>query len=69
MLRRGEPRTIIDGKEYSRDKITVRDLICMLENICEKGLADQEVFIAPEGTPCKIHKISILEGAFPIVID
>ena len=68
-MRTGEPRTIIDGNEYGKGKITVRDLICMLENICEKGLVDKEVFIAPEGTPCKIHRVSILQGAYPIVID
>lgn len=68
-MRPGEPRTIIDGREFSENKITVRDLICMLESVCEKGLADREVFIAPEGTPCKIHRVSILQGAFPIVID
>lgn len=69
MLRAGEPRTIIEGREYDPKKITVSALIAMLESICEKGLGDQEVFIAPEGTPCKIRRISILQGAYPIVID
>lgn len=69
MLRPGEPRTVFEANEYTPDKVTVNVLIDMLTQIKQCGYGDDEIFIAPEGKPCKVKRISLLQGAFPVVID
>lgn len=70
MLRPGEPRTVFEASEFTPDnKVTVSILMDMLDQLESGGYGDHEIFIAPEGKPCKVKRISLLQGAFPVVID